>query len=234
MERLDKRLAATGRWSRREAKELIHAGRVTVSGVLCRDEAAKVSPDTPIQVDGEPLERGGEVYLMLHKPAGVVSSTRDPRDRTVLDLLPPEYRRLSLFPAGRLDKDAEGLLLLTTDGPLAHRLLSPRSHVDKEYYVEVSGTLDEGDAAAFQAGMELTGGERCRPAGLRIGQPPSTGHVTLSEGKYHQIKRMLAQRGKPVQYLKRVKFGPLELDPTLPRGGWRALSEAELLALFRQ
>jgi len=163
-----------------------------------------------------------------------VSSTRDPRERTVLDLLPERYRRQGLFPAGRLDKDAEGLLLLTSDGELAHRLLSPRSHVDKVYYVEVDGVLDEEDAAAFQAGMELEEGWRCLPAGLRIGAPPCTGYVTLREGKYHQVKRMLQQRGKSVRYLKRVRFGPLELDPALPPGGWRALTGAEREALFRQ
>jgi len=234
MERLDKRLAATGRWSRREAKELIRAGRVAVAGAPCRDEAEKVAADVPVQVDGEPLEGGGGVYLMLYKPAGVVSATRDARERTVLDLLPEHCRRQGLFPAGRLDKDAEGLLLLTSDGDLAHRLLSPRCHVDKVYYVEVDGVLDEADAEAFRAGLELENGLRCLPAGLEIGEPPNTGYVTLREGKFHQVKRMLAQRGKPVRYLKRVRFGPLELDPQLPKGGWRALTNEERAALFRQ
>jgi len=233
MERLDKRLAATGRWSRREARELIRAGRVAVGGAPCRDEAAKVAPDATVQVDGTPLEGGGAVYLMLYKPAGVVSATWDARERTVLDLLPERYRRMGLFPAGRLDKDAEGLMLLTSDGALAHRLLSPRYHVDKVYYVEVDGTLDGGDVRAFRAGMELDG-EQCLPAGLEVGEPAGTGYVTLREGRFHQVKRMLAQRGKPVRYLKRVRFGPLELDPELEKGGWRALTEREIAALFRQ
>jgi len=234
MQRLDKRLSGTGLYSRREAKDLIRAGRVSAGGAVCRDEGAKVAPGTPVLVDGAPLEAAGPVYLMLHKPAGVVSATEDARERTVLDLLPERYRRLGLFPAGRLDKDTEGLLLLTSDGALAHRLLSPKYHVDKVYYVEVDGALDEADAAAFQAGMTLGDGEVCLPAALEPGTPPSTGLVTLREGKYHQVKRMLAARGKPVTYLKRVRFGPLELDPDLPRGGWRALTDGEISALFRQ
>ncbi len=234
MERLDKRLAATGRWSRKEAGQLIRAGRVTVDGVPCRDGAGKVGPDARLAVDGQELEGGGAVYLMLHKPAGVVSSTQDPRERTVLDLLPERFKRQGLFPAGRLDKDAEGLLLLTSDGALAHRLLSPRSHVDKVYFVRVDGELGRDDADAFRAGMVLAGGERCRSALLEPGTPPDTGLVTLREGKYHQVKRMLAARGKPVVYLKRVRFGPLELDPELPKGGWRALTADEIALLFRQ
>lgn len=234
MERLDRRLGGTGRWSRREAKELIRAGRVTVGGAVCRDEGAKVGPADPVAVDGAALEDGGPIWLMLHKPAGVVSSTDEPGERTVLDLLPQRYKKAGLFPVGRLDKDTEGLLLLTTDGALAHRLLAPKSHVDKRYYVEVDGALDREDVLAFRAGMVLGDGTACMPAELELGDAPGAGFVTLREGKFHQVKRMLACRGKPVTCLKRVRFGPLELDPDLGRGQWRPLTQSEIALLSRQ
>lgn len=234
MERLDKRLAATGRWSRKEAKELIRAGRVTVDDQVCRAPEDKVDDGAPIRVDGTPLEEAGPVYLMLNKPAGLVSATRDPRQPTVLSLLPERYRRRGLFPAGRLDRDTEGLLLLTDDGPLAHRLLSPRSHVDKVYYLEVDGVLDREDCRAVEAGLELADGTVCRPGTLELLEGGRAAHLTIHEGKYHQVKRMMAARGKPVTRLVRVAFGPLRLDEGLPAGGWRALTEEEIRALFRQ
>lgn len=231
MERLDKRLAATGRWSRSEARELIRAGRVSVEGKVCRRPEEKVSGD--VLVDGALIGCGGPAYLMLHKPAGVVSATEDAREQTVLSLLPEEYGRMGLFPVGRLDKDTEGLLLLTNDGPLAHALLSPKQHVDKVYYVQVDGVLDDGDCRAFQEGVILADGYTCLPAELVPLGDGRSAHVTLREGKYHQVKRMLASRGKPVTYLKRIQFGPLKLDETLPKGCWRALTEAEKDSLFR-
>ncbi len=232
MERLDKRLAASGRWSRTEARALVKAGRVTVDGAVCRAPEQKIDGAAAVAVDGAPVD-SGPVYLMLNKPAGVVSSTADPRETTVLSLLPEEYQRRGLFPAGRLDKDAEGLLLLTDDGPLAHRLLSPKYHVDKVYYVEVDGVLDESDVSALADGVVLGDGARCLPAGLEVLEGGRSARVTLREGKYHQVKRMLASRGKPVTYLKRIAFGPLVLDPSLPKGGWRALNLPEIQALFR-
>lgn len=234
MERLDKRLAATGRWSRKEARELIRAGRTAVDGTVCRSPEEKVAEDAPVTVDGALIGADRPVYLMLHKPAGVVSSTDEPGARTVLDLLPEEYRGIGLFPAGRLDKDTEGLLLLTNDGPLAHRLLAPRSHVDKVYYVEVDGILDETDAAAVRQGVELADGYICLPGELKVMDSGKSAYITLREGKYHQVKRMLAALGKPVTYLKRVSFGSLRLDADLPKGGWRALTNGEILSLFRQ
>lgn len=234
MERLDKRLASTGQWSRKEARELIRAGRVSVGGAVCRGPEEKVEETSEILVDGLPIGEGGMAYIMLHKPAGVVSATEDPREKTVLSLLPERYQRLGLFPAGRLDKDTEGLLLLTNDGPLAHRLLAPRSHVDKVYYVEVDGALDEEDRRAFREGLTLADGYTCMPAELKVGSASNTAYITIHEGKYHQIKRMLASRGKPVTYLKRISFGPLELDPALEKGCWRALTEEEKNLLFRQ
>lgn len=234
MERLDKRLVGTGNWSRKEAKELAKAGRVTVNGQVMRQTDVKVSDDDLIAVDGKSIEAAGPVYLMLHKPAGLVSATEDAREKTVLSLLPERYQKLGLFPAGRLDKDTEGLLLMTNDGALSHRLLAPKSHVDKVYYVEVDGVLDAEDCAAVEQGMTLGDGYVCLPGHLELLEDGRSAHITIHEGKYHQIKRMMAARGKPVIYLKRLKFGPLELDEQLPKGGWRALTEAEISALFRQ
>ncbi len=230
MERLDKLLANTGRWSRREVKQLCRGGRVTVDGMVERKSETKVALGSVLAVDGALVEVGATVWLMLHKPAGLVSATEDARERTVLSLLPQSYQRMGLFPVGRLDKDTEGLLLLTNDGALAHRLLSPKRHVNKVYYVEVDGTLDQKDQAAFSAGMTLADGTRCLPAGLRL-LGGGKGEVTLHEGKYHQVKRMLAARGKPVIYLKRVAFGPLSLDGDLPKGAWRHLRREEHAAL---
>ena len=226
MERLDKVLANTGRWSRKEVKNLCRAGRVSVNGEVVRKPETKVAEDGGLTVDGVPVMTGSTVWLMLHKPAGVVSATEDEREETVFSLLPEHYRRMGLFPVGRLDKDTEGLLLLTNDGDLAHRLLSPKKHVDKVYYAEVDGVPDEEDTAAFRAGMTLGDGTVCLPAELR----PLGGNraeVVLREGKYHQVKRMLAARGKPVRYLKRVAFGPLTLDEKLEKGSWRPLTVEE-------
>ena len=232
MERLDKVLSQTGRWSRREVKDLCRAGKVTVDGAVVKKPETKVGENSLLTVNGEAVVQESVVWIMLHKPAGVVSATEDAREQTVLSLLPERYRRMELFPVGRLDKDTEGLLLLTNDGPLAHDLLSPRKHVDKVYYARVDGTPDEADTAAFEAGMTLGDGTQCLPAKLRL-LGGSEVEVTLREGKYHQVKRMLAARGKPVVYLKRVAFGPLKLDETLAKGEWRSLSEEEQAKLRR-
>ncbi len=231
MERLDKVLAATGRWSRSQAKALVKGGRVLVDGRPAQRAEDKIGEEAVITVDGHPIRTARTVWLMLHKPQGVVSSTEDPRERTVLSLLPPELRRIGLFPVGRLDKDTEGLLLLTNDGAAAHRLLAPGRHVDKVYYAEVDGALGEDDVTAFAAGIELRGGTVCRPAGLSVGDAPDRCLVTIHEGKYHQVKRMLAARGKPVRYLKRLSMGPLSLDPALPLGAWRPLRPDEVALL---
>lgn len=233
MERLDKLLAGTGRWSRKEVKELVRAGRVTANGRTAARPEEKYAPDAVITVDQERVFCGGLTYLMLYKPAGYLSATEDPRQKTVLELLPEHLRRVGLFPAGRLDKDTEGLLLLTNDGPLAHELLSPKKHVDKTYYVQVDGALDREDVAAFAAGMTLEDGYICLSAGLELLERPDEGMITLREGKYHQIKRMLCARGKPVRYLKRLTMGPLRLDETLEKGQWRELTGQERKALGR-
>lgn len=231
MERLDKIISATGKKSRREVREMVRQGRVLVDGKPAPAADMKVDPQTAvILLDGEPLGYEKFTYVMLHKPAGVLTATEDRRQETVLDLLPPELRRRALSPVGRLDKDTEGLLLLTNDGQLAHRLLSPKSHVDKVYYARVDGALEPGDIAAFAAGMTLGDGLECLPAGLEI-LSPTEALVTLREGKFHQVKRMLAARGKPVLYLKRLSMGWLRLDPALAPGAWRMLTEEERSAL---
>ena len=233
MERLDKLLAGTGRWSRREVKELVRTGRVLVNGQRVSKAEDKFSENDIFVVNGETVSCGGFVYLMLNKPAGYISATEDPRQKTVLDLLPEHLRKVGLFPAGRLDKDTEGLLLLTNDGQLAHELLAPKKHVDKTYFVRVDGRLNETDVEAFSAGMTLEDGYICLSAGLELLEHENEGIVTLREGKYHQIKRMLAVREKPVVYLKRLTMGPLVLDRELALGQWRELTEQEKKQLGR-
>ena len=230
-ERLDKLIASTGRWSRREVKMLVREGRVLVDGRIAGSAEEKYDAEScRIAVNGEELLLRRHTYVMLHKPAGVLSATEDGRGRTVLDLLTPELRKIGVFPVGRLDKDTEGLLLLTDDGELAHALLSPKKHVDKVYYARVSGRLTPEDCAAFEAGMTLDDGLVCQSAALEIltAGEESEAHVTLREGKFHQVKRMLAQRGKPVVYLERVRMGNLPLDPALARGKYRFLTAEEV------
>ena len=235
LERLDKILSSTGRWSRKEIKDMIRHGRVRADGTTVAKPEEKFDPaSTHLQVDGQTVDCAPFVYVLMHKPAGLLSATRDPQQKTVLELLPQHLRRVGLFPAGRLDKDTEGLLLLTNDGPLAHALLAPGRHVDKVYYARTAGCLTEEDCRAFAAGMTLGGGLECLPAGLEIlsaGPEGSEGLVTLREGKFHQVKRMLAARGKPVLYLKRVRMGNLPLDPALEPGTYRYLTEDEVESL---
>lgn len=228
MERIDKLLSATGRWSRKEVKELVWQGRVLADGRAVQKPEEKADPETVcLTVDGGAVDCAPFVYVMLHKPAGLLSATEDKSQPTVLDLLPPELRRRGLFPVGRLDKDTTGLLLLTDDGALAHGLLSPKKHVDKVYRAEVDGRVDGEDVAALAAGMTLGDGTICLPAGLEPLGDGSACLVTLREGKYHQVKRMLAARGKPVRSLHRLRMGPLVLDEGLEAGKWRFLTAPE-------
>lgn len=233
MERLDKLLAGTGKWSRREVKALVRQGLVRVDGRLAASAEDKLDPAAAIiTVAGETISLCRFTYVMLHKPASVLTATEDRKQPTVLDLLPPELRRIGLAPVGRLDKDTEGLLLLTNDGELAHRLLSPKYHVDKRYLARVDGELSAADAEAFARGMTLGDGLECLPAGLEV-LPDRVCVVTLREGKFHQVKRMLAARGAPVLYLKRLSMGPLTLDDSLAAGAYRLLRAEEILALYR-
>lgn len=233
MERLDKLLAGTGKWSRREVKALVRQGLVRVDGRLAASAEDKLDTAAAVvTVAGETISLCRFTYVMLHKPAGVLTATEDRKQPTVLDLLPPELRRIGLAPVGRLDKDTEGLLLLTNDGELAHRLLSPKYHVDKRYLARVDGELSAADAEAFARGMTLGGGLECLPAGLEV-LPDRVCIVTLREGKFHQVKRMLAARGAPVLYLKRLSMGPLTLDDSLAAGAYRLLRAEEISALYR-
>ena len=231
MERLDKRLASTGRWSRREVKELVRQGRVLVNGMPARRPEDKVGEEDRLLVDGQEVDCAPFVYVMMHKPAGLLSATEDRNQKTVVDLLPEELKRRGLFPVGRLDKDTTGLLLLTDDGALAHDLLSPKKHVDKVYLAKVEGQVDGTDVSALARGMVLGDGLHCLPAGLEPLEDGSSCLVTLREGKYHQVKRMLAARGKPVLALKRLSMGLLRLDEKLQPGQWRYLEMDEVAKL---
>ena len=230
MERLDKLLANTGRWSRREVKELVRRGQVRVDGVIAASAEQKTTPAAAVTVSGEPVALGSCPYLLLHKPAGVLTATEDRRQPTVLDLLPAEYRRIGIAPVGRLDKDTTGLLLLTDDGELAHRLLSPKYHVDKRYLARVDGPLSQADVDAFASGITLSDGTECLPAGLEL-LPENRCIVTLRQGKFHQVKRMLASRGAPVITLHRLSMGTLSLPEDLLPGRWRPLTVEETAAL---
>lgn len=230
--RLDKLLADMGVASRKELREIIRAGRVQVDGQTeTRPERKLEAGTAAVSLDGKALRYQRFHYYMIDKPAGVITATEDNKQQTVLDLLPPELRRLGLFPVGRLDKDTSGLLLLTDDGDFAHRVISPKSCVKKRYYAEVEGEADEEDAAAFSRGIVLKDGTQCLPAEL---EPLGGGRcfVTVTEGKYHQVRRMLASRGKPVLALRRLSIGGLKLGEELGPGGFRELEEKDLCTLF--
>ena len=225
MQRLDRFLSEAGVASRRELRTIIRAGRVRVNDVPASAPEQKIDETSDrVTLDGEAVGPRGPVVLLLHKPTVYVTSTDDPRDRTVMELLPPAYRR-RVTPVGRLDKDTEGLLLFTDDGELAHRLISPRYRVPKVYYARHEGQGTEGDVEAFAGGLVLGDGTVCLPAKLEpLG--PGESLVTICEGKYHQVRRMLASRGMPVTYLERRAEGQLTLDG-VPRGHFRVLSQAE-------
>ena len=233
MVRLDKYLSERGAASRKELREIIRRGLVLVNGKPVLSPEEKIDPETAeVRLDGELISGNRYRTFMLYKPLGVVTATEDGKEKTVLDLLPPELRRLGLFPVGRLDKDTSGLLLLTNDGDFAHRVISPKSAVEKCYRAKVEGTLTAEDAAAFQAGLILRDGTRCLPARLEI-LAPDLCHVFVTEGKYHQVRRMLASRGKPVLELHRLSIGGLELDRDLAPGQCKELGQADLCRVIR-
>ncbi|MGG4047301.1 pseudouridine synthase [Paenibacillus favisporus] len=237
--RLDKVLTHMGYGSRSDIKKKIKQAGVTVNGVRAKDSGMHVDPyKDDIRIDGEQVQYKEFIYLMLHKPPGVVSATEDTRDRTVLDLLEPEHLAFEPFPVGRLDKDTEGLLLLTNDGKLAHELLSPKRHVPKTYEAVVSGDVTEADVQQFASGVTLDDGYVTLPGELTILRKEQQGdevvsHISLviHEGKFHQVKRMFQAVGKKVAYLKRVQMGKLKLDEGLRIGTYRELTEDELLQL---
>ena len=231
--RLDKVLATCTLISRTDAQAALKAGRVTVDGVPVRDGKGKVDSDTQvIRLDGKRVEGDGFVYVMLYKPVGVLSATEDKKGAvTAMDLLPEEYRKAAPGVVGRLDKDAEGLLMLTNNGDLNHRLTSPKHHADKLYRVTLDLPANEEDVRAFAAPMDL-GDFTTQPGKLELQADGRTALVTIHEGKFHQIKRMFAHQGKTVQTLKRLSIGPLRLDETLTEGGWRVLEKEEIRALL--
>lgn len=233
MERLDKFLCDSGVGTRSQVKVILKAGRVTVDGVAVRDNSAKIDPSRQtVCLDGEPL--GGKVRLvvMLNKPAGYVTATEDPKEPTVMELLPPQWRAMDVKPVGRLDKATEGLLLFTNDGDLLHRLISPKKEVPKVYYARHEGCATETDVAAFAQGLTLRDGTVCRSAKLEpLGEGESL--ITVCEGKYHQVRRMMASRGMHVEYLQRRQEGPLTLGD-LPKGDSRLLTQQEIEALEQE
>jgi len=233
LSRIDKLLALTG-VGRSEAKKMIASGRVAVSGVVTRDPGFKALP-ADLTLDGAPLFIETDVYLMLHKPAGVVTATEDKRLPTVVSLLPEKYQRRRIGPVGRLDRDVTGLVLLTTDGELAHRLISPTWKAEKTYRAVCEGRLTDADVAAFAAGLELSD-FTAKPARLDIlsaTDDQSVADVTLTEGKFHQVKRMFAAVGHPLSSLHRLRIGCVTLDEDLPVGEYRPLTDAEITGLKR-
>lgn len=234
--RLDRWLAALSVGSRTEVRELIRKGRVSADGKTVRDPALSFDPDSAVlQLDGKTLDGRLVRHVMLNKPAGLLTAARDRKQPTVMDLLPEEYAGIGCMPVGRLDKDTTGLLLLTCDGEMNHRLLAPGRHVDKVYRASVSGRLTEREVQAFAEGLELSD-FRAKPAELRIlaaGEESSEAEVTVTEGKFHQVKRMFSATGHEVLTLRRLRFGPLALDEALSEGQWRELTEGEL-RLLRQ
>ena len=233
MERLDKFLCDSGIGTRSQVKAILKSGRVTVDGKAEKDASRKIDPQTQeICCDGEVLGGKRRVVLMLNKPQGFVTATEDKTDRTVMELLPKEYAHLELKPVGRLDKATEGLLLFTNDGDLLHRLISPKKEVPKIYYARHVGSAGQADVEAFRAGLTLRDGTVCLPATLEpLG--PGESRITVCEGKYHQVRRMMASREMTVEYLERVAEGNLTLG-SLPRGSVRELTEEEIAALDGQ
>ena len=232
MERLDKILGNLGYGSRKEIKQAARKGIIEVNGVIVKDSGMQVDPETDkIFVNGEQVFYRKYIYLMMNKPDGVISATFDNRDETVIDLLEVEHQVFNPFPIGRLDKDTVGLLLLTNDGELNHRLISPKWKVDKVYYAKIDAKVTERDIKKFKEGITLDDGYTCKEAILEIikaDEEESEIMLTIQEGKFHQVKRMFESLNKNVTYLKRVEFGTLKLDEELEEGEYRELTEEEL------
>ena len=226
--RLDKFLALNGVGTRSQVKELIRKGLIRINGEAAKKPEQKIDPQKDqITAEGRILNFSETVYYMLHKPAGVITATDDKRHQTVMDLL--EEKRTDLFPVGRLDIDTEGLLLITNDGETGHRLLSPKRHVDKTYYVETDSPIPSDAGERFAAGLDL-GDFTSMPAHFEL-LSPNSGKLTIHEGKFHQVKRMFEAVGTTVVYLKRLTMGPLVLDETLEKGAYRKLTETEVEAI---
>ena len=230
--RIDKLLSVCSLATRSEAGRAAKSGRITVNGIAEKNTARQIDPDKDVVCfDGVRVVYCEHVYIMLNKPEGYVSATEDGRDPTVLELIPDEARRAGMFPCGRLDKNTLGLVLLTDDGELAHRLLAPKSHVKKIYRFRSCFPISEEDAKRFENGLVLEDGYETKPAEIQLDAQKDGGLITLVEGKYHQIKRMLEALDNKITYLERLEFGPLKLDATLGRGEWRYLTNEEIAAL---
>ena len=235
MERIDKILSNLGYGTRKDLKKIVKNGMVQVNGVIIKDSAMKVDPEKDkIVINGEEIFYREFIYLMMNKPAGVVSATFDNKDETVIDLLEVEHQVFEPFPVGRLDKDTVGLLLLTNDGDLNHRLISPKWKVDKVYFAKIDQKVTEEDIEKFKHGITLDDGYRCKEAILEIQKASEEGSeivLTIQEGKFHQVKRMFEAVGKKVTYLKRIEFGTLPLDEDLEDGEYRELTDEEIAIL---
>lgn len=224
--RLDKFISMLGKATRSEAGKLIRAGKATVNGIVQKAPDYKIDPDNDlVTLLGEVLTYKKYTYIMLNKPEGYVSATEDPNEKTVLDLVSPEDRRRGLFPCGRLDKNTLGLVILTNDGEGAHRVLSPKHHVSKVYKFISRDPVCENDVKLLEAGVDI-GGYLTKPCKIKM-VSENEGEITLTEGKYHQIKRMLEAVGNKITYLERISFGSIALDPALKRGEWRYLTPNE-------
>ena len=235
--RIDKMLSNCGVGSRKDVKEFVKFGRITVDGQIIKKSDVKIDPYVNvICLDGKKIEYKEFIYLIMNKPAGVISATEDKKEKTVIDILPEEYKKFNVFPVGRLDKDTVGLLILTNDGDFAHNTLSPKKHVWKKYFATVSGIVTEEDIVKFSEGIIFENGEVCKSAKLEICEINGNNTnvlVEISEGKFHQVKKMFKVVGKEVLFLKRVKFGGLDLDKNLTEGKTRELTEKEFELIFK-
>ena len=235
VQRLDKIISNLGYGSRKEIKAIARKGLIEVDGVIVKDSSMNVDPEkSVIKINGEEIFYREYIYLMMNKPDGVISATHDNRDETVIDLLEIDHQAFDPFPVGRLDKDTVGLLLLTNDGELNHRLISPKWKVDKVYYAKIDKKVTEKDVEAFKKGITLDDGYVCKEANLEILNASDEGseiNLTIQEGKFHQVKRMFEAVDKKVVYLKRIEFGGLSLDEELEEGEYRELTEEELAQL---
>ena len=235
MERLDKIIASQGKYSRSEVKKLVKSGRVTLDGTVVKRADIKIDETSRIAIDGAELNYKKYLYIMLNKPKGVISATEDRTQKTVLDLVPKELYRSGLFPAGRLDGDTTGFVLITDDGDFAHRILSPKNHIMKTYHATLRDELTDGDIIRFKEGLTLGDGTECMEAHVRVLESGgrNVAEIKICEGKYHQVKRMFASIGNKVLELRRVKMGELELDAALPEGKCREITAEEFELLLK-
>ncbi len=232
--RIDKFISEQAVISRSDAKNLLKKGKVTVNNAVIKSADAKIDPENDVvAIEGKKINYRKFMYIMLNKPEDVVCATRDGLSSTVLELLPEDFRRKGLFPAGRLDKDTEGFVFITDDGELAHKMLSPKNHVEKEYVVTLEQPAKDNYIQLFESGMTIDGDEKCLPAKLTLTDDPKIVRLILHEGKYHQVKRMMLAAGNKVVHLKRIRMGGIELDPTLSAGKCREITANELEKLWQ-